>query len=125
MAVNTIAVLLKKRRQISISVIGRRTGRTITLPVWFVCDDRALTLLPVSGSHTQWYRNLQKDRAITIQVGGQQHALRARLVKSGPAVRKVIEEFRKKYTPEEVKRWYLGLDVAVQVPFPAARSRTE
>jgi deazaflavin-dependent oxidoreductase (nitroreductase family) len=125
MAVKAIADLLKKRRQISISVTGRRTGRAITLPVWFVCDDRALWLLPVYGSHTQWYRNLQKDRAITIRVGGQQHALRARIVKSGPAVRKVIKEFRKKYTPEEVKRWYTGLDVAVQVPFPAPQSRRQ
>jgi hypothetical protein len=33
-------------------------------------------------------------------------------------VRKVIRRFRDKYTAEQVKRWYTGLDVAVQVPLP-------
>lgn len=33
MAGNAIADLLKKRRQISITVIGRRTGHAITLTV--------------------------------------------------------------------------------------------
>ena len=37
---------LKNRRQISIGVIGRRSGRTITLSVWFVSTVNALWLLP-------------------------------------------------------------------------------
>lgn len=57
---------LKDRRQISISVIGRRSGRTITLPVWFVLAEDALWLLPVYGSQTQWYRNLLMNATITI-----------------------------------------------------------
>ena len=118
MAEDTFADLLKKRRQISITVTGRRTGRAITIPVWFVCEGNALWLLPVYGSQTQWYRNLQANRAITIQVGSKRHALRARLLKDPRAVRKVIERFRDKYTPEQIKRWYTGLDVAVQLPLP-------
>jgi len=69
MAGDALTKALKKRRQISITVIGRRTGRAITIPVWFVSDDKALWLLPVTGSRTQWYRNLQKNRTITIQAG--------------------------------------------------------
>jgi hypothetical protein len=64
MAADDFAKALKRRRQISITVTGRLTGRAITMPVWFVSDDRALWLLPVHGSKTQWYRNLKKDRAI-------------------------------------------------------------
>src|SRR2546427_6368456 len=51
------------------TVIGRRTGRSIKIPVWFVFEENTLCLLPVYGSRTQWYRNLQKNRAITIQAG--------------------------------------------------------
>jgi deazaflavin-dependent oxidoreductase (nitroreductase family) len=118
MAEDTFAELLKKRRQLSITVTGRRTGRAITIPVWFVCEGNALWLLPVYGSQTQWYRNLQANRAITIQVGSKRRALRVRLLKDPRAVRKVIERFREKYTPEQIKRWYTGLDVGVQVPLP-------
>src|SRR5436189_5868380 len=98
MAENALTHVLKKRRQISITVIGRRTGRAITIPVWFVSDNKALWLLPVTGSRTQWYRNLQKNRAITIQAGSEWPDLRARLLKNAPAVRKVVQRFRDKYT---------------------------
>ena len=113
-----IAGLLKKRRQISITIIGRRSARPITIPVWFVCEGTALWLLPVSGSRTQWYRNLQKNRAITVQVGSTQCQLRARLLKSRNGVREVVRRFREKYSSAEIKRWYTGLDVAVQIRLP-------
>jgi deazaflavin-dependent oxidoreductase (nitroreductase family) len=115
---NTLTHALKKRRQISITVIGRRTGRAITIPVWFVFEQTTLSLLPVYGSETQWYRNLEKNRAITIEAGSARLDLRARLLKNAPTVRKVIRQFREKYTAEQIKRWYTGLDVAVQIPLP-------
>src|SRR6266568_3595015 len=118
MAEDALTQALKKRKQISIIVTGRRTGRPITIPVWFVYEENTLWLLPVYGSRTQWYRNLKKNRAITIQASGAQRNLRARLLKSKPAVRKVIQRFREKYTAEQIKRWYTGLDVAVQIPLP-------
>ena len=62
MAEDDFAHALKRRRQISITVTGRRTGRAVTIPVWFVADDHALWLLPVYGSKTQWYQNLEKPR---------------------------------------------------------------
>src|SRR6266568_5107335 len=100
MAEDALTQALKKRRQISITVIGRRTGRSITVPVWFVCDANTLWLLPVYGSRTQWYRNLEKNRAITIHAGSAKRDLRARLRKNKPSVRQVIRQFRDKYTAE-------------------------
>ena len=107
--------LLKNRRQISISVIGRRTGRTITLIVWFVSADDALWLLPVYGSRTQWYRNLLVNPTITIKLGSERRTLRARTLKAAGTVRSVIRRFREKYTPEIIARLFPGpLDVAVK-----------
>jgi deazaflavin-dependent oxidoreductase (nitroreductase family) len=71
-----IADALKSRREISITVTGRRSGKQITIPVWFVSDQTALWLLPVYGSNTQWYQNLQKNRAITIEAGNERRKLR-------------------------------------------------
>ncbi len=117
MAEDDFAKGLNKRHQISITVTGRNTGRAITIPVWFVSGEDGLWLLPVNGSDTQWYRNLMKNRAITIQAGSKTKDSRARLLKNASAVSAVVEQFREKYTPGEIKRWYKGLDVAVQVPF--------
>ena len=41
---------LTRYRQIKISVIGRKSGKTISIPVWFVLEGERLSLLPVRGS---------------------------------------------------------------------------
>jgi deazaflavin-dependent oxidoreductase (nitroreductase family) len=116
MADDEFAKVLNRRRQISITVTGRRSGRAITIPVWFVHGEGALWLLPVSGSDTQWYRNLEKDRAITIQAGEIRKNFHARLLQDAEAVSSVVRQFREKYTAEDIKRWYSRLDVAVKIP---------
>jgi deazaflavin-dependent oxidoreductase (nitroreductase family) len=114
----------RQRREISITVTGRTTGREITIPVWFVADEHGIWLLPVYGSDTQWYRNVEKNGVITIRAGANSQHLRARLLKDPQAVNKVVERFREKYSPEEIKRWYKGLDVAVQIPLAPATSES-
>lgn len=115
---------LKGRREIHITVTGRRTGKTVTIPVWFVADNGGLSLLPVHGSRTQWYKNLEINPAITIEAGGQRRDFHARLLEDKQAVGDVVAQFREKYTPEEIQRWYSGLDAAVRLAFSAA-SRAE
>jgi hypothetical protein len=41
---------LSRYRQIKISVVGRKSGRTISIPVWFVLEGEKLYLLPVQVS---------------------------------------------------------------------------
>jgi hypothetical protein len=57
---------LARYRQIKLSVIGRKSGRTVSIPVWFVLEDEKLYLLPVQGSDTQWYRNVLQNPWIRI-----------------------------------------------------------
>jgi hypothetical protein len=47
---------LSRYRQIKLSVIGRKSGRTIAIPVWFVLEGEKLYLLPVQGSDTNKIR---------------------------------------------------------------------
>lgn len=44
---------LSRYREITISVTGRKSGRTISIPIWFVLDQDTLYLLPVYGSDTE------------------------------------------------------------------------
>lgn len=44
---------LSRYRQIKLSVFGRKSGRTISVPVWFVLEGEKFYLLPVRGSDTQ------------------------------------------------------------------------
>ena len=95
---------LARHRQIKLSVIGRKSGNTISVPVWFVAKDDTLYLLPVRGSETQWYKNVLKNPSIRVDARGAEAAFRAVPITEATAVKSVIEKFREKYGAGDVKR---------------------
>jgi deazaflavin-dependent oxidoreductase (nitroreductase family) len=106
---------LSRYRQIKISVIGRKSGNTISIPVWFVFDADKLYLLPVHGSDTQWYRNVLKNPAIRVDGRSAERELRAKPITESKGVKSVIDIFREKYGTKDVKKYYSKFDVAVVV----------
>jgi deazaflavin-dependent oxidoreductase (nitroreductase family) len=104
---------LSRYREINISVTGRKSGRTISIPVWFVLDDEKLYLLPVQGSDTQWYKNVLKNRVIQIDARGAEAEFQAVPVTDAKRVSSVVEKFRDKYGISDVKKYYSKFDVAV------------
>jgi deazaflavin-dependent oxidoreductase (nitroreductase family) len=104
---------LSRSREINITVTGRKSGRAISIPVWFVLEDDTLYLLPVQGSDTQWYKNVLKNPSIYIESGGAKAEVRAVPVKDATQVKSVVEKFRDKYGAKDVKKYYSKLDVAV------------
>ena len=96
-------------------MIGRKSGRTIAIPVWFVLEGEKLYLLPVRGSETQWYRNVLQNPSIRIDARGVGSEFRAAPVTDGKVVKSVVEKFREKYGAKDVKKYYAKFDVAVVV----------
>jgi deazaflavin-dependent oxidoreductase (nitroreductase family) len=106
---------LARYRQIKISVIGRKSGQTISIPVWFVLDGERLYLLPVKGSETQWYKNVLQNPPIRIDARGVESKFRATPLTETKAVKSVVEKFREKYGAKDVKKYYAKFDVAVLI----------
>ncbi len=106
---------LSRYRQIKISVIGRKSGRTISIPVWFVLEGEKLYLLPVQGSETRWYQHVLHNPWIRIEARGEEAEFRAVPVTGAEAVSSVVEKFREKYGAKDVKKYYSKFDVAVLV----------
>jgi deazaflavin-dependent oxidoreductase (nitroreductase family) len=104
---------LSRDQEIKITVTGRKSGRAISNPVWFAFDNDTLYLLPVKGSNTQWYRNVLKNPAIRIDVRGDQSEVTLAPVTDPKQVSSVVEKFRAKYGPGDVKKYYSKFDVAV------------
>jgi deazaflavin-dependent oxidoreductase (nitroreductase family) len=94
-------------------VIGRKSGRIISNPVWFVLDGDDLYLLPVQGSDTQWYKNVLKNPSIRIEARGTEAEFKAVLVTDVSRVSSVVEKFREKYGAGDVKKYYSKFDVAL------------
>ena len=109
---------LSRYREINITVTGRESGRTISIPVWFVFDDEKLYLLPVHGSDTQWYKNVLKNPSVRVETGGAEAQVQAVLVKDAKQVKSVVEKFRAKYGADDVKKYYSKFDVAVVAQMP-------
>jgi hypothetical protein len=104
---------LSRYSEINISVIGRKSGRTISNPVWFALDEDKLYLLPVRASDTLWYKNVLKNPSIGIDARGAKAEVRGVLVTDAEQVSSVVEKFRAKYGAGDVKKYYAKFDVAV------------
>src|ERR1700722_17228830 len=101
---NSLKDQLSRSSEITISVTGRKSGRTISNPVWFVLDGDKLYLLPVRGSDTEWYKNVLKNPMIRVKAAGAEAELQA-LPITDDKVAPVIETFRKKYGVSNVKKY--------------------
>src|SRR5207249_6639179 len=88
---------LSRYREINITVTGRKSGRTISIRVWFVWEDDRLYLLPVQGSDTQWYKSVLNNPTMRIDARGAEAEVKVGLVTADKQVSLVVEQFRAKY----------------------------
>ena len=107
---------LSRSREITITVTGRKSGRMISLPVWFAWNDDKLYLLPVEGSDTQWYKNVLKNPSIRIAARGAEAECHVVPITDSAQISSVVARFRAKYGAGDVKKYYSKLDVAVLAP---------
>lgn len=111
----TLKDRLARYREIKITIVGRKSGRKISIPVWFVLEGDELHLLPVAGTKSQWYKNVRKNPSIGIDARGVEAEFQAVPVTGAKAVQSVVEEFREKYGASDVNKYYSGFDAAVLV----------
>ncbi|MGA2424771.1 MAG: nitroreductase/quinone reductase family protein [Terriglobales bacterium] len=114
---DTLRDRLSRYREIKITVTGRKSGRAISIPVWFVWEDDKLYLLPVQGSHTQWYKNVLHNAMIRIDARGAEAEVKVVPVADAAEVSSVVKKFRAKYGTD-VKKYYSRFDVAVIAQIP-------
>ena len=107
---------LSKSSEITITVTGRKSGRGISIPVWFVFENDKLHLLPVHGSDTQWYKNVLQNPKIRIAANGAEGEFELTPTADAKQVQSVVEKFRGKYGARDVKKYYSKFDVAVSTP---------
>ncbi len=110
---NSLQDKISRSSEITITVTGRKSGRSISNPVWFALDGDKLYLLPVHGSDTEWYKNALKHPTIRIKAGDIEGEFRVVPITDPRQVTSVVEKFRGKYGPGDVKKYYSKLDVAI------------
>ena len=112
-AVDALKDRLSRSREIKITVTGRKSGRNISNPVWFVLENDKFYLLPVQGSDTQWYKNVLNNPTIRLDLRDAAAEFKTIPTTDAKEVSSVVEKFRDKYGAKDVKKYYSKFDVAV------------
>ena len=115
MSVVDFSNALTPTEEIQLTVTDPASGRETTRPVWFAQEGHILSLLPVKGSDTPWFRKVLKAPSIRLAVNDVATGATARPITDPRRVREVVEKFRAKYGADQVKKYYSKLDVAVEV----------
>ena len=108
---------LSQSSEVTITVTGRKSGRSISIPVWFAWQGDQLYLLPVKGSDTQWYKNVLKNPTIRVAARGAEAELKTVPLTDPSDVSSVGEKFRARYK-NDVNKYYSKFDVAVVAQMP-------
>jgi deazaflavin-dependent oxidoreductase (nitroreductase family) len=107
---------LEGMNEVELTVTGRKSGQESTRPVWFVVDGERLLLLPISGSDSNWYRNVVKTPEIRLAADGGELPVTARPIEDPGAVADAVEKFGEKYGADRVAEYYPKQDAFVEVP---------
>ncbi|MEV1332303.1 nitroreductase/quinone reductase family protein [Micromonospora costi] len=105
-----------REREVEITVTGRKSGRQISHPVWFVQEEESMFLVPVTGSDSQWYKNVQRTPMIQVAANGTAVSASVTPITDADRVEHIVAMFRDKYGADQVESYYPRHDVAVQVP---------
>jgi deazaflavin-dependent oxidoreductase (nitroreductase family) len=115
MATEEFSKALESTREIELTVTGRKSGREITFPVWFVREGDKLYLVPVTGSDSSWYKNVLAEPTVRLAAGGAELTARAAPITDPARVSEIVDKFRAKYGAREVAAYYPKPDVAAEI----------
>jgi deazaflavin-dependent oxidoreductase (nitroreductase family) len=103
-------------REIDLTATGRRSGREITTPVWFVREDHSVYVVPIYGADTNWYKNVLQTPTVRIATDGYAFSASTRPITDQARIAEIVDAFRAKYGAANVDAYYPTQDVAVEVP---------
>jgi hypothetical protein len=106
---------LANENEIELTVTGRTSRKPIPRPIWFVLRGTELLFLPVTGTESQWYKNILQDPQVKITSKGQTITGKLRPITGKTEVGEVIQLFERKYSPGDVKRYYPNPNVAASL----------
>ena len=66
-----------------LTTTGRRSGRPHRIEIWYVVEGETLYLLAGGGRRSDWVRNLEADRVVSVELEAETRVGRARILEGG------------------------------------------
>jgi deazaflavin-dependent oxidoreductase (nitroreductase family) len=86
------------KKTVRLTTRGRSSGQPRTVSIWFVADGpRRILVQHVTSAPANWYRNLLKDPAVSIDFGSGPISARATPITDPQRVQHVLGAVRGKY----------------------------
>ena len=102
-------------KEVEITVTGRKSGRSILTPVWFIQEGQKLYLVPVKGTDSNWYKNVLAEPTMQLSAGGRKVTVKANPISDPRKIAEVVQKLRLKHGAGEVKKYYSKLDAALEI----------
>ena len=115
MADSNFEAALNSANEVDLITTGRRSGRESSRPVWFVQQGEILYLVPVTGTDSQWYKNVLARPGIRLTASGARYATDAAPVRDARKIGQIVDAFRAKYGAQNVARYYTNPNAAVEI----------
>ena len=80
-----------------LTTTGRRSGQPHEIEIWFGVIDATLYLISGNGPTADWYQNLVADPDVSVRIGHETRAGRARVVSDADQRRRVGDAMGAKY----------------------------
>jgi deazaflavin-dependent oxidoreductase (nitroreductase family) len=103
-------------RELELTAVGRKSGQETSRPVWFDQEGDKLYLVPVTGSDSQWYKNVLSHPTVRLAAGGAEYTAPATPITDPARAAEVVDRFRARYGADDVAKFYPNPNVAVEVP---------
>lgn len=84
-----------------LSTVGRRTGKTHRIEIWFVVRDGALWLLTEGHGKADWVANLRVHPHATVELGERRLAVEATIAEGLPGDHPVRHDLAARYADQE------------------------
>jgi hypothetical protein len=123
MGTSAFQLALNSTRELDITVIGRKSARKISTPVWFIHEGDTLYLLPVKGSDSQWYKNVVSTPMMELVARGSKLTVKPNRIIDANKVRDIVSKFRDKYGAADVKKYYSKFDAALEISMQERQRR--
>lgn len=78
--------------------------------------EKELLLLPVTGTDTQWYKNIKRNPHVTVSADHETLNGKLRIINQKTLVDEVIALFVKKYGASDIRKYYPKPNVAASLP---------
>lgn len=93
----THAEAAAQQREVSLTTIGRRSGKPRRVTIWVVTDGQRLFVRSGQGFRRDWPNNLKARGDATLELGGQSIKVKARHMTDPDDARDVSKLVRQKY----------------------------